>query len=60
MAVPEGDRVEVWSPFTQRWAQGFIVAEVGDAGYTLVRAGDTAPLPEPIPHYRVRRSIPVQ
>lgn len=44
-AYRPGTRVEVRRRFDDRWAKGFEVAEVVDAGYRLLRLSDKSVIP---------------
>ena len=53
-SLPVGAHVEVRSSLDESWQDGFVVQEVTDAGYLLLREMDRVILPE-LPHERVRR-----
>ncbi len=53
-SLPVGTHVEVRSGLDGSWQGGFVVQEVTEAGYLLMREMDSAVLPE-LPHDRVRR-----
>jgi hypothetical protein len=53
-SLPVGTHVEVRSSFDESWQEGFVVQEVTDTGYRLLREMDGAVLPD-LPHERVRR-----
>jgi hypothetical protein len=52
--LPVGTHVEVRSGLDGSWQVGFVVQEVTDAGYRLLREMDGAVLPD-LPHERIRR-----
>lgn len=49
-----GTHVEARSGFDGSWQPGFVVQEVTDRGYRLLRESDGTVLPE-LPHEQVRR-----
>jgi hypothetical protein len=53
-SLPVGTHVEVRSSLDESWQEGFVVQEVTDTGYRLLREMDGAVLPD-LPHERVRR-----
>jgi hypothetical protein len=53
-SLPVGAHVEVRSSLDESWQDVFVVQEVTDAGYLLLREMDRVILPE-LPHERVRR-----
>ena len=53
-SLPVGAHVEARSGFDGSWQGGFVVQEVTDTGYVLLREMDGAVLPD-LPHDRVRR-----
>jgi hypothetical protein len=53
-SLPPGTHVEVRSSLDGTWQPGFVVQEVTDTGYRLLREMDGAVLPD-LPHERVRR-----
>ena len=53
-SLPVGTHVEVQSSLDDTWQPGFVVEEVTEIGYLLLRESDGAVLPE-LPHERVRR-----
>jgi hypothetical protein len=53
-SLPVGTHVEVSSAFDGSWQEGFVVQEVTETGYRLLREMDGAILPD-LPHERVRR-----
>ena len=53
-SLPVGAHVEVRSGLDGSWQGGFVVQEVTDTGYLLLREMDGAVLPD-LPHERVRR-----
>ena len=53
-SLPAGTHVEVRSTLDGTWQNGFVVEEVTETGYRLLRQMDGAILPD-LPHERVRR-----
>ena len=53
-SLPVGAHVDVRSSFDGSWQDGFVVQEVTETGYLLLREMDGVVLPE-LPHERVRR-----
>ncbi len=53
-SLPPGTHVEVRSTLDDTWQPGFVVEEVTETGYRLLREMDRAVLPD-LPHERVRR-----
>jgi hypothetical protein len=53
-SLPVGTHVEVRSGLDESWQDGFVVQEVTDTGYRLLREMDGAVLPD-LPHERIRR-----
>lgn len=52
-----GDRVEVYTRFSETWSTGFEIAGVVEGGYELRRLSDGAVLPAMIPGDNVREVI---
>ena len=53
-SLPVGTHVDVRSSLDGSWQDGFVVQEVTETGYLLLREMDGVVLPE-LPHERVRR-----
>jgi hypothetical protein len=53
-SLTRGTHVDVRSGLDDSWQSGFVVEEVTETGYRLLREMDGAVLPE-LPHERVRR-----
>ncbi len=53
-SLTPGTHVEVRSGLDDSWQSGFVVEEVTEIGYRLLREMDGAVLPD-LPHERVRR-----